>query len=607
MLRRLQMAGLSLVAMALLIPGSTSPAKARAGQWDVIGSKAISLQNNRATIPVGRSAGRFSNVRLRVLGKSMFLRRMIVVFGNGDEQNIRVRNVIDAGDTTSSYRLDGNNGRFISEVRLRYAGGNSGGFRRSYVELLGQEAARVRRAPPPVPSGWLLMAREEVDLRGDSRHRINISRNIGSVNSIRIRSLDEPMDIFDARIVFRNGDVQRVRLNQSLVARRATRQIKLDGGARFIDYVAFRTRDGGRARRLSRIEIIGAEARRAPVLKPIPRGWKSLSVTNVDLRDDRFVLPVGRNKGPIKRINLRSRDEAVYIRNLRIIFGNGDTQRVTVNRRLRAGQEIGVVDLDGNQRFIREVVVRTKSQRRRIDTRLEMIGEEGSIRRPLPRGWKKLDEQRVDLRDDRFVLPVGRGEGRFGVIRLGTLDNDIFIRRMRITFGNGDVQTVRLNRRYRANSGTDEIDLDGGNRFIRKVVLDVDGINRRRFTRLELIGKKTRQPVNTGGWRDFGTQRAKMLRSSIALYPVGRGQGRFRKIRLRVYDHDVKIKFALVVYADGSTYNLPIRGTIRDGSETQPVNIDPKGRARRIQAIRVKHQTKINFKGPGSTQVLLAR
>ena len=719
MLRRIQFALLALVAAALL-----SPTQARVGEWKIIGSDAISFQNHSATIAVGRRNGPVSKLQLRAWGKPVYLRRMTIVYGNGDEHNISMGDVIDAGGASRTIDVKGGR-RFIKEIRIRYRATNSRGFRRSLIEVYGMEAApsrptqrlgsewrsvarvsvstrdrsatiqlnqrmdqiavrildraldvrririhfgngsrqtiavgevmfdgdqtqsvhldgglrRVTRVVvelrphnrrrnarieilahgraaelPPIADGWTSIARARIDLQ-NGRFEFPIGQRKGLFRSLRIRNRDHAVLIRNIRIVFGNGATQVVRLGRRLGGGEQTGIIDLDGNVRLIDRIIVRTQSQRRPR-TTRLEIIGRIGRRP--LRPIPRGWKSLAIKNVDLRDNRFRVDVGRDRGPIRRINLRSRDNPVFIRRITIVFGNGDRQRVRIGRNMEPGEEVGIIDLDGNQRFIHHVIVQARGQDRRRFTRLEMIGETGRIaprhRLPPPRGWRVVGTNNVDLRNNRLVIPVGRDQGAMRAINLRNWDNAIATRRVTIVFGNGSSQTLRTRARIPAGGQTGVIELAGGYRFVRQVIVTAEGINRRRMTRLEVIGQmRARSPArpqggHRGEWISMGRHRADMFKPTVSTYEIGRDKGRFHMIRLRVLKHDVKIKSVRVVFGNGQEQDIPIRGRIHDGAYSNEIALNNhRGRGRFVQAVVVRHKSRINFKGPGATEVWLRR
>lgn len=564
MLRRIQFALLALLAAALL-----SPAQARVGEWKIVGADAISFQNRSATIAIGKVNGWISKIQLRAWGKPVFLRRMTIVYGNGDEHNVRIGEVMDAGGASPIIEVKGRR-RYIKEIRLRYRAAGSRGFRRSLIEVYGMEAAPPR--PKEQLSGeWRSIVKHRLSTR-DRTTTIPINQRM---DRIVVRVLDRALDVRRIRIHFGNGDRQTITVNEIMFDGDQIQAVRLKRGLRHVKRVTVELRPRGR-RRNARIEILGHG--RAPELPPIASGWKLIAQGRIDLQDDRFKFAIGQRKGLFKSLRIRNKDRAVKIRRIRITFGNGSTQTVRLNRTLDGGEQTAVIDLDGNSRFIDNIVVRTVDQRRARRTRLEIIGQVG--RKPLPpipAGWKQLAMERVDLRDDRFDIAIGRNKGLIRRINLRSRDNPVFIRRINIIFGNGDEQRVRIRRRLDPGEEIGVIDLDGNQRFIRKIIVRTRDQNRRRITRLEIIGEKGRRvprlPDLPGGWKHVGAKTID-LRDNRFVIPIGRDQGLLRAIRLRTKDNAIAIRRVRIEFGNRSTQTIRFRGTVPAGRQTPIIDLD---------------------------------
>src|SRR5687767_547028 len=63
--------------------------------------------------------------------------------------------------------------------------------------------------------------------------------------------------------------------------------------------------------------------------------------------------------------------------------------------------------------------------------------------------------------------------------------------------------------------------------------------------------------------------------------PVGRRDGRFTAVRLRVRGNDVRMLDLKVVYGNGAPDDIPVRAVIRAGAQSGP--LDLRGRDRAIE------------------------
>lgn len=100
-------------AMALMIGTTTASA-------EQLGCRAVGFINDRDTITVGKDAGRFKSIQLRVSGNDIEMRDLKVVYGNGQVDDVQVRSRIAAGGETRWIDLKGNK-RFIDRIVMTYA------------------------------------------------------------------------------------------------------------------------------------------------------------------------------------------------------------------------------------------------------------------------------------------------------------------------------------------------------------------------------------------------------------------------------------------------------------------------------------------------------
>lgn len=99
-------------------------------------------------------------------------------------------------------------------------------------------------------------------------------------------------------------------------------------------------------------------------------GWELLGTRKVGRNVDRDEIRVGAREGTLTRIKLRVRDSGVHFRDLDVHFANGDVQDVAIRRRIPAGGETRVIDLEGQDRVIEKVVLwyNTRAGRRQRAT-----------------------------------------------------------------------------------------------------------------------------------------------------------------------------------------------------------------------------------------------
>ena len=86
-----------------------------------------------------------------------------------------------------------------------------------------------------------------------------------------------------------------------------------------------------------------------------PRDWELLGRTSVGFLRDRDAIEVGRDDGDFSKIQLRVRNNAVHFNDLKVVYGNGRVDDIPIRSEIRAGGATRVIDLKGDDRFIRRV------------------------------------------------------------------------------------------------------------------------------------------------------------------------------------------------------------------------------------------------------------
>jgi len=110
------------------------PAASQA-EWELLGTRAVSMTADQDTIPVTAAEGVFSAVGIIVRGNSLFVRSVRVVFGNGQTQDVAVGDLIPQGERRV-LDLVGNN-RIITSIVIDYR--RPANFRgETIVEFLGR-------------------------------------------------------------------------------------------------------------------------------------------------------------------------------------------------------------------------------------------------------------------------------------------------------------------------------------------------------------------------------------------------------------------------------------------------------------------------------------
>ena len=96
-------------------------------------------------------------------------------------------------------------------------------------------------------------------------------------------------------------------------------------------------------------------------------------------------------------------------------------------------------------------------------------------------------------------------------------------------------------------------------------------------------------------WVELGCQKVSFIGKDRDVVKVGRKEGRFKAIRLKVRGNDVEMLDLKVVYAGGQPDDLPVRSRIRAGGQSGP--LDLKGRERAIDRVEMVYKSRASFKG----------
>ncbi len=91
-------------------------------RWDYLGSAHVDGDQDHDNIHVGRHDGRFRAIQLRVSGGEIFFERVLVHYGNGQTEELVIRDRIPSGGATRAIDLPGDR-RVIGSVELWYGKG----------------------------------------------------------------------------------------------------------------------------------------------------------------------------------------------------------------------------------------------------------------------------------------------------------------------------------------------------------------------------------------------------------------------------------------------------------------------------------------------------
>jgi hypothetical protein len=181
-----------------------------------------------------------------------------------------------------------------------------------------------------------------------------------------------------------------------------------------------------------------------------------------EAKAQRDVVDVGAKEGAFKAIRFEVKGSDVEVLDLKVVYGNGNADDIQVRKIFKAGSSSRTLDLAGRQRAIKQIIV---TYRAKGPARIQFFGIEGAA----PASWERLGCQSVGFFVDRDVIKVGRKEGTFSAIRLKVRQAPIEIFDLKVVFGNGRSQDIRVRALIPAGSESRPIDLIGKERGIDRV------------------------------------------------------------------------------------------------------------------------------------------
>lgn len=87
------------------------------------------------------------------------------------------------------------------------------------------------------------------------------------------------------------------------------------------------------------------------------RPWELLGSRKIDYKLDRDEIMVTRAEGVFTAVQLRIKRSPINMHKLAIHYGNGEVDEIELRENFRAGSASRVIDLPGNRRVIRKVVL----------------------------------------------------------------------------------------------------------------------------------------------------------------------------------------------------------------------------------------------------------
>ena len=219
------------------------------------------------------------------------------------------------------------------------------------------------------------------------------------------------------------------------------------------------------------------------------RGWVLLGEKDVGFGVDRDVIRIGQGEDwyrdrRFRTLHFIADNNDVHMMSIRLVYFNGFGEDFRVDQLIRQGEDLPI-DLRGERSYIQRIEMVYRSRPNfRGQAVIRVFGEPSRFGGPRPAGptgpagspagagrdWEELGCQRVSLfGKDRDSVRVGRREGRFKAIRLHVRDADVEMLDLKVIYGNGEPDDIRVRNLIRAGDRTRPLDLRGWERSIDRV------------------------------------------------------------------------------------------------------------------------------------------
>ncbi len=495
-------------------------------------------------------------------------------------------------------------------------------------------------------AGWHRLAIREVGFR-TTREIIGMGAAQGRFRSLRLRVTGNDIYVEGLKIVYADGERQQ--LVGGHIWRGNQKTYDLAGNARAIERIEieYAANKRYRGRGPASIQFWGERVldwppRAGDAIAKLDRfgpGWQLLATQTVTSRLKTDQIRVGDRQGAFTALRLHAVEHDIVLRELGVTYGNGERRGLIVDDRLRAGRSTGWVGLPGGAKRIREInlTFRTLARgagRGSVEIWAKRADPTAGGRPYLaPRArygpdWLLLGTERVGARRERDVIHVDQRPGPYAGLRLHATGGPVDVRRVLVTFADGQRAEVAFDGAIDANASTRRIVLPRTGQAIDTIEIthrartSADGAALVEFwgeraARVAMqpqpppIIERNRQqrPPFSNRWEVLGR---KVVNSNIdrAVIPVGRDIGRFRKLRLKVRNHDIFLMDVNVHYGNGHIDAWPINRRVRD--EEQGVDFDLTGGRRVIDRVVVRYRATNPFEmfgvgGKSEVQILGGR
>jgi hypothetical protein len=210
--------------------------------------------------------------------------------------------------------------------------------------------------------------------------------------------------------------------------------------------------------------------------------------------------------------------------------------------------------------------------------------------------WESLGAAEIGTALERDTIHFGGRDDRFRAIGFTVNGNDVRIESLRIVFRDGEAQDVPVRELVKSGTKSKPIDLEGrGGRAIERIEVLYRSAGP---VKIEFFGEPRPREAR---WEELGCQKVDFLEDEDTIR-VGRREGRFSALKLRVTESRLRLISMKVVFGDGSEQLISVRSVIPDGAETSAIDLE--GRNRSIDHIELKYLPQLSVRKGANVCVL---
>ncbi len=359
--------------------------------------------------------------------------------------------------------------------------------------------------------------------------------------------------------------------------------------------------------------------------------WVKLGSFKVDVDKDRETIDLTKSVGKFRAVRINAKEGNIVLSRVQVLYGNGAVHNEDRKIVLNEGERTRPINQASEDRFLDQVnltIAPKKGDAAMLDIYGLQTDEGANAKRsavaantpastgPVAAQPTKaapttalagtvtefgdvlFGSQYVGFGVDRDVIRVGAEVGKFDKLRFRVLDNDIFIKDMKVVYTNGESDDLVVNAEVKQNTRTQWFNLKG-DRFIKEVQMVYKSKpSFKGQARIEVLGQYAEGwlgPNGEGrkfnqGWVLLGAQTAGFLGFDKDVIPVGKNEGGFKKVRVTVKDRAITLNELRIIYSSGQEDVIPVKAKIEAGSTYGP--IDLKGGTRSVKEIQARYRSR---------------